>query len=113
LITARPTFALLVLESCRHAVGRTPPSDRTGDALAALDHLTAAAGINESSPLRQVLGAALDTHRLLEKEGRAPDALLPETIRRLDAVLTAVMQGSMRQDHIRPALRRALTGGLV
>jgi hypothetical protein len=47
-------------------------------------------------------------HRDLESDGRALDLLSPETILRLDTVLTALVDGTMSQDQLRAALRRAL-----
>jgi hypothetical protein len=44
----------------------------------------------------------------LEIEGRALDSLSPETVLRLDAVLTALVDGSMKREELRAALRRAL-----
>ena len=103
----QPTFALLVLDLCRRAGRNAPPSERTGDTLAALDELTASDYSPECRTLRQVLAAALDAYRVLEVEGRAPDSLLPGTIIRLDAVLAAVVRGTMPRDEMRPAARRA------
>ena len=44
----------------------------------------------------------------MELDGRALDSLSPETVLRLDAVLTALVDGTMKRDELRAALRRAL-----
>jgi len=60
------------------------------------------------APLRQILAALLGVHRALELESRALDLLSPETILRLDAVLAAILDGTMTEDELRVALRRAV-----
>jgi hypothetical protein len=103
----QPTFALLVLELCGRAGAKGPHPEGTGDTLAALDELTARDESLECRPLRQVLAAALEVYRELEAGWPVRDTLAPGTIIHLDAILAAVVRGTMPRSEMRPALRRA------
>jgi hypothetical protein len=102
------TVARLVLELRRRAGGDALHRGRMRQILAELRELAASNDQPDSGLLREILGAVLVVHGDLELEGRALEALTPETVLRLDAVLTALVDGTMQRDELRAELRRAM-----
>jgi hypothetical protein len=107
-VASRLTFARLILEVRRRAGGKPLHPGSMPQILADLRDLAGGKDEPEAEVLREILGALLGVHRDLELEGRALDALTPETVLRLDAVLAALLDGTMQPDELRAALRRAL-----
>jgi hypothetical protein len=104
----RITFAALVLELRRRAGADALHPARIPEVITELGKLAVRSDSAESALLREILGAALVVHSELELEGRALDALTPETVLRLDAVLAALIDGTVQREELRTELRRAL-----
>ena len=102
------TFARLLLELRRRVGAGALHPARTREVIAELGNLAASGNSAESGLLREILGPASVVHSELELEGRALDALTPETVLRLDAVMTALIDGIVQRDDLRYELRRAL-----
>lgn len=108
MIDSRLTFARLVLELRRRAGASALHPLRVPEVLIELRELAASDDAIDSEPVREILAAAVGVHRDLEVEARSLDALTPETVLRLDAVLSGLVDGTMQRDELRAELRRAL-----
>lgn len=102
------TFARLLLELQKRGPAGLVNAKDLSEAMDELAELAERHDSTEAVAVRYILAAAIGAYRELTLEGRAIDSLTPPTVWRLDAILTALVDGTLSREELRNAVRSAL-----